>query len=219
MKKLYLSSYKFGRHPESLSALAAPGSRAAIVMNASDVFGDEKRASYVADNGAVLERLGFQFEELDLRDYFGSPDRLARDLGRFGLIWAVGGNAFVLRRAMRQSGFDVEAARRVSDGSLVYAGFSAGAVVAGSSLRSLEVVDPPDDVPTGYELEPIWEGLGFVPYTVAPHFQSEHPESPLIDDVVADLSKRGVAFRALRDGEAIVVHGDDERVVGSGIGD
>lgn len=40
----------------------------------------------------------------------------------------------------------------------------------------------------------------------------------LIDDVVADLSKRGVAFRALRDGEAILVHGDDERVVGSGIG-
>ena len=136
--KLYLSSYKFGNSPENLASLALDNRRAAIVMNAADVFGPARRPQHIEANRAQLAELGFDGEELDLRDYFEKPDELVRVLGSYGLVWVVGGNAFVLRRAMHSSGFDKIAKERVLEGSLVYAGFSAGAVVATPTLRGLE---------------------------------------------------------------------------------
>lgn len=35
-----------------------------------------------------------------------AEESLEAKLKEFGLVWAVGGNTFLLRRAMRQSGFD-----------------------------------------------------------------------------------------------------------------
>ena len=36
--KLYLSSYQLGREPQRLRELVGPGARAAIIMNATDMF-------------------------------------------------------------------------------------------------------------------------------------------------------------------------------------
>lgn len=65
-------------------------------------------------------------------------------------------------------------------------------------------VDPPDVVPEGYEPEIVWEGLGALDYSIAPHFRSDHPESPLIDGVVEYFIQHGMAYRTLTDGEVIV---------------
>src|SRR6185436_14132396 len=95
--------------------------------------------------------LGLDAEELDLRVYFGDAPRLRRALEPFGLIWAVGGNSFVLGRAMRASGLDEIAVERVTAGDLVWAGFSAGAIVATTTLRGIDLDDDPNEVPDGYE--------------------------------------------------------------------
>jgi dipeptidase E len=215
MKSLYLSSYGFGRAPDALAALVGSGSRAALVMNALDVYGPRLPAQ-VAANVSGLSQLGIEATEVDLRTFFGDEHRLRQSLSAYQLIWAVGGNSFVLRRALRASGLDRIASERVEEGSLVWSGFSAGSVVATPTLAGIELVDDPNVVPDGYEgVDLVWEGLGFVNYSIAPHYRSDHPESGLIEDVVARFERDGVPYRALRDGEAIVIRGGEERLVGS----
>ena len=51
------------------------------------------------------------------------------------LIWVNGGNVFLLRRAMQQSGLDNVIIERKSDDGFVYSGYSAGACVVGPTLR------------------------------------------------------------------------------------
>jgi dipeptidase E len=77
----------------------------------------------------------------------------------------------------------------------------------------MELVDDPAQVPEGYEADIIWDGLGLLPYMIAPHYRSEHPESSRIDELVRHFIDSHTLFRALRDGEAIVVDGDRERIV------
>ena len=93
----------------------------------------------------------------------------------------------------------------VRSDEVVYAGYSAGAVVAGPSLVGIDLVDDPTEVPEGYMPEPLWDGLGFVDYTIAPHYKSDHPESAMVDDVVAYLQEHRLDCRPLRDGEVIIV--------------
>src|SRR5262245_16937394 len=97
--RLYLSSMDFGAHAERLVALAGRGVRAVIVMNALDDLPDERR-HFLAARTRELEDLGFIADELDLRNW---P---TKSLDGIGLIWVNGGNTFLLRQAMVQSGFD-----------------------------------------------------------------------------------------------------------------
>src|SRR5438105_6681439 len=94
---------------------------------------------------------------------------LKRFLSDIDLVWINGGNAFILRRAMKQSGFDMLIKSAVARDEIVYAGFSAAAVIAFDSLKGLELTDDPEDVPSGYNTNIVWEGLGFVPFALAVH--------------------------------------------------
>ena len=107
--RLYLSSYRIGDRAGSLLALLGGGKRAAIIENALDTFSTEARDIYrreAYDPAHELAALGIAGTPLDLRQYFGRPVALRERLSRFDLVWVTGGNAFVLRRAMKQSGFD-----------------------------------------------------------------------------------------------------------------
>src|SRR6476646_9914844 len=104
--KLYLSSYQIGSNPNALGELVGKNRRAAIVMNASDVFGDAKRPEYLKKYAAALTEIGLEAEELDLREYFTSPNELRAIVKQYGLLWVTGGNTFTLRRAFRASGLD-----------------------------------------------------------------------------------------------------------------
>ncbi len=151
-----------------------------------------------------LASLGIAGTPLDLRDYFGNPAGLRAALSRYDLVWVTGGNAFVLRRAMKQSGFDDVITDMLDRDEIVYGGFSAGAVVAAPGLEGIHLMDDPDEVPAGYDPEPVWEGLGLIDHAIVPHFRSPHPESAAADRAVRHLGGRGLRYRALRDGEVIV---------------
>ena len=64
-------------------------------------------------------------------------------------MWINGGNAFILRRAMKQSGLDELVVGALRRDRIVYAGFSAAAVIAYSSLKGLDLTDNPEEVPEG----------------------------------------------------------------------
>lgn len=212
--RLYLSSYRFGAEPEAMLPLVRGSGRTAVVVNARDLSEPEGRAERVRSEIEALAGLGLRPRELDLREFFGRGQALAAELASLDHVWVAGGNTFVLRRAFRLSGFDRIITRLVRADRIAYGGYSAGACVLAPSLRGIHLADQVDDVPDGYSAEAIWEGLGLLGYAIAPHYRSDHPESQDIEHCVAYYIAHHMLFRALRDGEAIVVSESGERIVG-----
>jgi dipeptidase E len=200
--KLYLSSYRVGNRGAELAEMLGPRKHLAVVRNAVDFSSDEVRHRIGRERElADLAALGISSCDLDLRDYFGSPQLLRHDLGEYSGLWVVGGNTFVLRRAMALSGLDTALRERVDDDRFTYAGYSAGACVLSPTLRGIHLADQPEMTPPGYTGDVIWDGLGLIPFCIAPHFRSDHPESPLIERVVEYFVAAGISFITLRDGE------------------
>ena len=208
--RLYLSSLRMGDAFPALLEMVGPGARAAVISNAGDHIPPPLRRAYeraVFDPVSHFRRHGIQAEALDLRTYFGREDALDTALADVNLVWSVGGNSFLLMRALRRSGLDRILARRLAEDSLVYGGWSAGAVVAGPSLRGVEMMDDPARLADGYDAEPVWDGMGLVDFTVVPHYESRHFDAPAARRLAAHYTAKGVAHRPLRDGEAIVWNG------------
>ena len=205
--KLYLSSYRFGDRPDLLLAMVQTGARVGVVANAADLIAPQARAAYrrdVHDPVAELRDHGLDAHDLDLRDYFGRPEALAETLAGLAMVWVTGGNAFLLRRAMRQSGFDRVALPLIEQDRLVYAGYSAGACVACPSLRGIDLMDEPERVAEGYDPAIVWEGLGLIGFHIVPHYDSAHPESEAADKVTMYMLDQAMPYRTMRDGDVLV---------------
>jgi dipeptidase E len=211
--RLYLSSFRLGDHPDELLRLLDGDSRAAVIANADDFKTGADRVASAERELADLAGLGLEPVEVDLREYFGQPARLREVLARFDAVWIRGGNPFILRRALRYSGADAIIAELLADDTLVYAGYSAGLAMLCPSLHGIELIDPPNLVPDGYEAEVIWDCLGVLPYMVVPHYRSDHPESADAERSVQHMIDHHVPFLALRDGQVIVRDGERETVL------
>lgn len=205
--KMYLSSYRLGDNPEKLVNLVGANKKVAVIPNALDFSNEiDRRNAGVQREIDDLNNLGFEAEEVDLRKYFGKPDELEQKLSGFGAIWVRGGNTFVLRRAFKESGMDEWLIKQRDNKELVYAGYSAGVCVLSPTLKGLELVDDPVVVNEGYPRETIWEGLNLIDFAFAPHFESPgHPETESVSKEVEYYKKRGIKYKALHDGEAIVI--------------
>jgi dipeptidase E len=53
-----------------------------------------------------------------------------------------------------------------------------------------------------------------VPYAIAPHYESDHPESAAVGRLVTHFIDEHIVFIALRDGQALVIDGEHQEVVG-----
>jgi dipeptidase E len=210
--KLYLSSYKLGQKTDQLKVLLSRASKkVAYISNALDWSSDlERRKNGEQSDIEQLESLGVgvELEKLDLREYFNKENELKMTIMEFGVIWVCGGNAFVLRQAMKLSGLDnilLELSATRAD--MLYGGYSAGVCVLGPTLRGIHIMDPPSERPYG-DYATVWEGLGILDYVIVPHFESDHPDSEPADKAADYLRKHEIPFRTLRDGEVIIV--DDQ---------
>jgi len=211
--RLYLSSFRNGNHPEQLHRLIGSGRRTALIVNAMDFIPADVRAAKYAEEAERLKSMGLEPVEVDLRQYFGKPEELKEVLSGFDLIWVRGGNVFVLRRAFKQSGADVIIKELLENNTVAYGGYSAGVDILQPHLHGIELVDPPDEVPEGYDAEVLWDCLGLLPYCVAPHYKSDHPESADIDKVVNYYTENHIPFIALHDGEVIVINGEEQAIL------
>lgn len=173
--RLYLTSYRMGHDTDRLLAMVGSDARVAVIQNALDLVSEQERRAYAARTTFRVHdwfgSRGLRVVDLDLRDYFSDPRSVGHALDAIDLLWATGGNAFLLLRAIRQSGLEVPLRHRLDENSIVYGGWSAGACVAGATLKGVHLMDEPYAVADGYE----W------------------------------LKARRIPFRALRDGESIIV--------------
>jgi dipeptidase E len=212
--RLYLSSFRLGDHPEHLVRMAGEGARVAVVANSIDGAPPEIRRQGVDLELDALRGLGLAPHEVDLRD-LGGPGDVRAAVSDVDAVWVRGGNTFVLRAVLRLSGADEVLAEAVRSDALVWAGYSAGGCVLAPTLRGLELVDPVDEVE---KVRPgaavVWEGLGLLDRPFVPHWSSPgHPETELIDDVVAHYDALGTSCWKLRDGQALVIDGESSSVV------
>lgn len=205
--RLYLSSHRLGSHEEILLSLAGERKKAAIICNALDHLTTSTRLEYkknIYDPIADFNRIGIDAEEIDLRDYFTESSRLKNDLKQYGIVWALGGNAFILRKAMRKSNFDLTIKALLENDTLLYGGFSAGAVVATSTLKGIDIMDNPNQFATNYHEEVTWDGLGLIDYSIVPHYQSNHPETALASEAVLYFERARLPYIAMRDGDVLI---------------
>lgn len=203
--KLYLSSYRVPAPDELISLLGKDPTTVelAIIPNAKDYKELEERTFKLEDLAKYFRAIGFQVTFVDLREYAGAED-LYEALKHYDLIWACGGNTFVLRHEMKRSGFD-EAIRRLLDDGKVYGGDSAGAIVAGANLKGFERVDDPE-----LASPVIWEGMKLVDKTIVPHADS--PDFIATTEEVAKNYPQEELI-ILNDDQALVVDGEYQSVV------
>lgn len=184
-------------------------------MNAYDFRPEGRREQSKEHEVSELTGLGLHVTELDLRQYFARQGDLSSAIGEFDALYIRGGSVFVLRRALAHSGADKIVAELVAADTLVYAGYSAAACLLGSTLRGIAGhIDDPLVIPAGYPPGPtLWDGLGLLPFAIAPHYRSDHPESEEIEQTVTRFIDGHVPFVALRDGETLIVDGSVTEVV------
>ena len=169
--RLFLSSYRAGRHDAELLNLLGEVREVGVISNAKDYHLPERRAERMSEVFDFFKSLGIAPHEIDLRRYF-NIERANEELAGHEFIWLAGGNTFLLRRALEYSDAANFLIEHVRDNSLILGGESAGALIAGPTLRGSEMEensDSPNFVPEGYSPEIIWDGLKLVNYVPVPH--------------------------------------------------
>ncbi|HRJ06085.1 MAG TPA: Type 1 glutamine amidotransferase-like domain-containing protein [Candidatus Saccharibacteria bacterium] len=202
--KLYLSSQGFGNHLDRLKQMVGSDKRVLFVDNAKDYLPADERAEHVAEKKTEFEAEGFEFYELDLRNYFRSPATLKPIVEAANFVFVFGGNTFVLRRAFRYSGFDDLLVNALKNTNMTYAGSSAGSIVMTKTLHGADDIDSPYIVPEGYKEEIIWDGLGLIYPQLVPHYSGGS------DAMVDYFEANNMKYETLRDGEVYVVDGKYE---------
>lgn len=196
--KLYLSSIRIPA-PQELSKLIGKqltDVKVALIPNAKDYYTKRPKDFTVNDLVKYMKDMGLKVDVVDLHDY-NKADNLKDKLADYDLIWAMGGNTFMLRYEMKRSGFDA-IIRDLLDEGIAYGGDSAGALVAGTSIAGIEAADEP-----AFAEEVIEDGLNLVLFVVMPHI--DNPEFADVMPVVKKLHKNMIE---LKDSEAVIFDGD-----------
>ena len=205
--KFYLSSYKLGNEIAELKKLIpVENKKTAYISNALDFSDDlERRKKSEQSDLEQLKELNLDIEIIDLRNYFNKQSELEEELARFCVIWVRGGNLFVLRQAMKLSGFDNILKNLIERSNILYGGYSAGVCILAPTLKGMDLVDDPTAKPYGDKSKVIWDGLGVLSYSVIPHYRSDHPESKNAERVVEYMIENKIPFKVLKDGEVIII--------------
>ena len=201
---LYLSSYKLGNKTTYLKEwIKENGNKILLIPNARDAkVQDDIEKEKINQNIKMLEEVGFEVTILDLKKYFNHSKNLNKELKGYNTFCVIGGNVFVLRQAMKLSGFDIYLNDNFANSKLLYIGYSAGSCVLAENLDGLQLVDEPINPYNNNDI--IYEGVGLLNYCIAPHYKSNHKESELIDKVVEYMEKNNRSYKPLSDGEVII---------------
>lgn len=198
--KLFLSSLNITPQlaPHFLDLVGKPAHkiRAALIQNAADVETGPKK--WVDAQQTALEKHTGNLEIIDLQHYTHNRRALREVMADKDLIWLGGGNTYYLRWLLRETHADEIIIELVKNGT-VYGGSSAGAIVAGPTLKYFETADDPKEAP-----EIIFEGLGLIDDVVVPHI-----DNPLFSSVTGGIIERldddGFQTVPLKDSQALII--------------
>ncbi len=214
--RLYLASHNLGPYTDELLKLVGEGRKALFIENARDYYPEEKRANDLKEKLAMISELGFEVEELNLRNYFGKPADLRGFIDSYkpDLVYVSGGNVFLLATAFRLSGFDKILRKDLASDKYVYGGFSAGTMVICKTLKFYghgHLV--PEYVPEIYGVEPVFDGVGLVDYQLIPHADTEkHREATT--EYIHRIESAGLKAVPLNQEAVIVIDNNGQRVLG-----
>lgn len=177
----------------------------ALIENAADVI--EGSEEWVRGIRNSLQEQGYAVEPIDVRHWTNKREALREKLASKDVIWVCGGHTYYLRWILMETGADEIIKELVAEGK-VYAGWSAGAIVAGPTTRYFdEMGDDPNDAPTT-----IFEGLCLSDIVVVPH--GDNPEfSEGAQRARKRLDDEGFTTLLLSDSEVAIVDGEQLRIV------
>jgi len=206
MKK-YLSSYKLWNHTETLKKMFWENKKIALIPNARFLKnGYSEKAKLSAEKSLEeLKNLWFETEIIDLWDYFWKEKILEKKLLNFAWVYVTWWNVFVLNQAFKLSWFwnilqKFEKERK----DFVYIAYSAGVCVLSPSLDWYQIVDDSNYFPYSEIQKIIWEWVWLINFNFSPHYDSNHPESKLIDEEIKYCIDNKILFKAVKDWEVLI---------------
>jgi dipeptidase E len=174
--KLFLTSTEILPHQyeylEKLAGKPLTEISCGLIENAADPYNDDSEDSFKIINRNALADTKLKITPIDLRSYTG-------DFSEFDMIWLGGGNTFYLRWLIEENNFKDKIVNFAKSGK-IYAGSSAGTIVAGPTIEDVDTIDDPDVPP-----QRIDEGLNITKYVVLPHVNN-----PDCKDEIAESAKR-----------------------------
>ncbi len=212
--RMYLSSYRVGNFGNELQKLVGkPNAKVAVIANSRDWSDDTDRVAQGNQRDLKdMRDLGFEPELFDLKESFGKSDLVAR-LSKFEMVWVLGGNTFILVKAMELSGFDDVVEKLIKPDKLVYAGYSAAFCAVGPSLDGVELVDDINASADGYKDMEVKHGYGLVDFYPIVHFRSDHHESEDVEKEYEYVKSKGRKFKTFSDGDVYIVDGSREETL------
>lgn len=200
---LYLSSQKFGDKCDFLKKwINNHNNKILLIFNALDAKGQDKINNNVKEDISLLREIGFEVTTIDLKEYFDKYEELNKICHNYNTFCVMGGNVFVLRQAMKYSGFDTFLNELTNNNNYLYIGYSAGSCVLSKELNILKTVDEPIDFYNKGEI--LYDGIGLIGYIFIPHYKSNYHKAYLIDEIVDTCKKDKIKYKAFRDGEVII---------------
>lgn len=176
----------------------------ALIENAADVEAEPK--AWLVRNREMILSHGFDVEIIDLNKYRRDSIGLMQTLRTKQVIWISGGNTFYIRWLLEATRADAIIKSLVSQG-VVYGGGSAGAVLAGPTLKYFEAADDPSKAP-----EVHIDGLNLIDQVVVPHADNA-AFAQAVQAIDRSLHLAGYKTVLLKDTQALVVNGDQQQVV------
>src|SRR5437016_1778784 len=181
-----------------------------------DFVGDRSRVIFVPfavhDWKAYAGKVQERFRDMGLA-LTSVPDlsNMGRAIAEAELIFVGGGNTFRLLKRLYDHDLLDPIRRRVAAGT-PYIGSSAGAIVAGPTLKTtkdMPVVEPPS-----------FEALGLVPFQISPHYLDPDPSSRHMGEtqeerILQFLEENEAPVAGLREGAMLRVEGKTVTLKGS----
>jgi dipeptidase E len=177
----------------------------ALIENAADV--ELNSESWVTKNRESIAGHGYKIEVIDLKVFRHSTIDLLQILQKKDVIWLGGGNTFYLRWLLKYTRAEEIIRNLIKHGKIIYAGSSAGEIVAGPTIKYFEAVDDPKKTP-----EIVVEGLNFTDTVVVPHMDNVQ-FAQAVKEINEKLIAAGYKTVPLNENQSLIIDGDSLRVV------
>ncbi len=181
--------------------------KVAYIPTAANVEMDDK--SWLINDYANLNGRGFA--QIDIVDISAIPQKLWQPrLEKAHVLFFGGGNTFHLKYWIEKSGLQKHLPELLK--TRVWAGISAGSMVAGRSLASKNDQIFAEDMGEVANTR----GLGYVDFSLKPHYHSAYFPGVNDENLAKAATDLDTKLYALDDQSAIVVNGDKFEVVSEG---
>ena len=177
------------------------------VLYIDDAATNMRQAPFIQDElNAISEAaevlVPFTVAQTELTDF-------RKELELADCIYVASGETFRLLHALKSTGADHLLVDSVRQGKL-YAGSSAGAIIAGPSIEPAAVMDDPSSAPDLRD----YTGLNFTEFVVVPHAQgTTGPYSISVISKTVEGYGKEWNLLLLRDGQALYVDGQGAKLV------